>query len=393
MKKFLDSLREPLSESLDLGIIIVDDQFQIRHVNKWLTKNVKIEIGNLVGHDLFDVFDIKKKDIVKTKITNVIVHDTFHFLSQFFHKYIIPIEIKDINSNRVIMQQNVKLYPIEDKQGKIFCLITIKDISDMVLYEAELLEKNKALYKLNQHKNQMISMCSHDLKNPIGNIMTIFQMMNELELPEEERDRMLTIVQDHASYALDLIDSILNIGKIESQGLHLEKSNTFIVQKIQELFKSQLYGFEEESIELLYYNREVDLDLSTECDAQKLEQVFRNILSNAKKYVPRGGYTKIEISKMDPEFVRFNTTAQEILQIKISNDGPPIPKHKLETIFNKYEQVSPTQKGSEVGLGLAISKDIIQLHGGDIYVESDNAETAFFIQIPLFKSTDKGIYC
>ncbi len=384
MNDLLSYLKSPITDSLDLGILIVDPQYNILHVNSWLLEKGHFTKEDLLFKNLFSCFEIKKQGLVKTIINDVIEHSAYRFLSQMFHKYIFPIETTDIHKNPITMQQNVKLYPIEDLDGKRLCLIYIKDITDMVLYENQLVEKNKALFELNQNKNKMLSMCSHDLKNPIGNILTIFQMMETMDIPPEDQKRMLKIINDHAAYAFELIKAILDLGKIESQGLQLEKEKAFIIQKLFTLVESQRFSFEDKEINLLIENDLADDSLEIEIDNYRLEQVFRNILSNAKQYVDAGGYAKIKISLLKAEKVNFSTTADEVLQIAFSNDGPPIPEHKINSIFNKYEQVKPSTKGTEVGLGLAISKEIVQLHGGDIFVESNPEETSFFIQLPLF---------
>ena len=218
----------------------------------------------------------------------------------------------------------------------------------------------KQLIERNEKQQEFLQEASHEMKTPIMVIRSYIQSLMDGIIPKEDMDKTLQNMEDETFKMEKRVNSLLNITKMDhlaNQSLQLEKV------KLDELILKKVNRFEWRNVELDW---ELDLtEISIKCDKEKIEVVLDNIFDNQLKYAENK--VKVKLYKEDEDIV-----------IKVYNDGPKIKEEIKEKIFKKF------QKGEdgEYGLGLAISKFIIELHEGEIWVENEDQGVSFYIKIP-----------
>ena len=234
-------------------------------------------------------------------------------------------------------------------------------------------EKQKLDMKLaEQQKNDMVMYLAHDLKTPLASVIGYLNLLrDEKEISEELRQKYLSVSLDKAERLEDLINEFFEIAKFNLSNITLQYSKI----NLSRLLEMLLYEFQPMLNEKnLNCNLKVPEDIMLRCDADKIQRVFDNLLKNAVIYSFKG--TDIDITA---------TGDDENVVIVFSNLGDTIPKAKLERIFEQFYRldVSRNTQSGGAGLGLAIAKQIVELHNGTITAISENETTTFIVTLPV----------
>lgn len=185
---------------------------------------------------------------------------------------------------------------------------------------------------------------------------------------------LLNISKQNANRLVRLINNLIDISKCDAGYLNLNQHNYNIVSLVEDITLSVSDFFKMNDIKVIF-------DTNTEekimaLDSDSIERVLLNLLSNALKFTDKGGQVYVNLLDMG-EFVR----------ISVKDTGIGIPEEKLNVIFNRFEQVDKTftRKREGSGIGLALVKSLIELHGGSIDINSKiNEGTEFIIELPVF---------
>ena len=240
--------------------------------------------------------------------------------------------------------------------------------------------ESKKLKELDQLKSQFFANVSHEFRTPLTLILSPAEKLLS-KITHEDHRRDLLLIHRYARRLRRLINQLLNLSKLEAGKLKLNAREENIVK----LLKTFTQSFES-----LATQRKVQLDFKAEkaevivsVDQNKLEIVINNLLSNAFKFTPEGGRISVEVASMPDD----DNGAGEV-HIIVSDSGAGIPEDKLEKIFERFYLVDETNvnpnyhEGS--GIGLALAKELVELHQGEIRVESKmNVETIFRIILPI----------
>ena len=235
------------------------------------------------------------------------------------------------------------------------------------------LEKQKLDMKLTeQRKNDMVMYLAHDLKTPLASVIGYLNLLrDEKQISEELREKYLSVSLDKAERLEDLINEFFEIAKFSLSNITLQYSRISLVRLLEML----LYEFQPMLHEKnLNCNLMVPEDIIIRCDANKIQRVFDNILKNAVTYSFEG--TDIDIAVVGEG---------EVVEITFTNHGDTIPEEKLERIFEQFYRldVSRSTSSGGAGLGLAIAKQIIELHNGTIMAKSENEMVEFKVTLPV----------
>lgn len=220
-------------------------------------------------------------------------------------------------------------------------------------------------------KNDLIAYLAHDLKTPLTSVIGYLSLLDEAaDMPDIQREKYIHVTLDKAFRLERLINEFFDITRYNLQKIEVEKE-TFDLYYMLVQMTDEFYPVLQRHKNTVELN--VPEDLEGYGDAAKLARVFNNILKNAVAYSYQG--TEIEIEAEEDG---------ENLRVYFKNRGPTIPSHKLESIFEKFFRLDETRSTDTggAGLGLAIAKEIVTLHGGSITASSENELTAFCVALP-----------
>ena len=241
----------------------------------------------------------------------------------------------------------------------------------------DLQKKNAELTALHNLKNQFIGMAAHDLRSPIGHIMTCSDFLLEETAGnlDESKQEFLNIIRNSSHFMLNLINEILDLTVIESGHLNLILQPVDLTKILMKNVNLNRLIAEKYQIDLIFHH--YDAPLLVMVDVLKIEQVLNNLISNALKYSPP--HTTVEVGA-------FSTENDVIVSVK--DQGPGIPEDEKDTIFKPFTRTSNRTANGEknTGLGLAIANSIVVGHKGRIWVESQAGKgTTFFFSLTLYQ--------
>jgi two-component system, sensor histidine kinase and response regulator len=262
------------------------------------------------------------------------------------------------------------------------------DTDELLVRTRSLVRLKKMEMELERTKADFMAMLIHDMRSPIGGISSILELLEEPlirgEAVQEVHRELLTSAEEAIKRLLHLINDMLDLSKFEAGKMNLSRESVHIGKLAEKIMKQMLPQFKQKGIHIKLVPED-DLPLIS-ADANKISQVFANILSNALKFTLPNGTIQIVMGKMQE-----GTVAGESVWVAISNTGIGILPEELPTIFERYKQgvASAIVQAKGTGLGLAICKLIVEAHGGTITAESEPAKlTVFRFTIPVNPPAD-----
>ncbi|ENQ3112736.1 HAMP domain-containing histidine kinase [Bacillus cereus] len=279
---------------------------------------------------------------------------------------------EEINTGIDILIQN------EDKQIELSAELEFMEQKLNTLKRT--LEKREHDAKLaEQRKNEVVMYLAHDIKTPLTSVIGYLILLDEApDMPREQKAKYVHITLDKAYRLEQLIDEFFEITRYNLQTITLTKKHIdlyYMLVQMTDEFYPQLAA---KGKQVVLHASE---DLTVFGDADKLARVFNNILKNATAY-----------SKDDSVIDITANLSEDVVSIVFENDGN-IPKDKLATIFEQFYRLDDARSSDTggAGLGLAIAKEIIVQHGGQIYAESNDNSTIFTVELPVFQNSgNKG---
>ena len=241
--------------------------------------------------------------------------------------------------------------------------------------------ERKSLEKVSrsdQLRVDLITNVSHDLKTPLTSIVAYLTMLEDHpDMPEEERKAYTHIALEKSIRLGELINEFFDITRYNLQNIELEPVEIDLTMMLEQL-ADELYGVLQEK--KLTCEVDVEEDLMIYGDPDKLARVFDNILRNAIAYCYADTEIRIEAKMKDGD-----------IEITFTNAGDKIPGDMLQTIFEKFYRVDGSRSTGTggAGLGLAIAKQIVELHGGRILAKSDDNRTQFVVTLPSKEKTEQ----
>lgn len=235
--------------------------------------------------------------------------------------------------------------------------------------------KNERLARENeQKKDELIVYLAHDIKTPLTSMIGYLSLLSEIkDMPQEQRNRYIDIALDKSYRLEDLINELFDVARFNSEKIVLEKEEINLNLMLEQIADDFYPTLKEMNKKINFTSDEKTILYA---DPDKLSRVFNNLIKNAVNYSKEN--TDIDISILNKE---------NQATVKITNKGKQIPKEKLDKIFEKFYRLdsSRTSKTGGSGLGIAIAKEIVELHGGRIYAESDMKETTFSVILPIIE--------
>jgi PAS domain S-box-containing protein len=272
----------------------------------------------------------------------------------------------------------ISLSPIQTESG-MHVTAVIRDVTErkraekevrrlQLQYTGELEARNRDIERANRLKSEFLASMSHELRTPLHTIIGFAELLKEGHegVLTETQSRFVNHIHRDSEHLLELINDILDLSKIEAGGLTLKREIYPLVRSISEALDAIRPGAAAKGIVI---EERGERDSLIDADPLRVKEILYNLLSNAVKFTPEGGKVWIQ-SAEDAGFVR----------VTVGDTGIGIAAEEQENIFDKFYQVGNTTRGVRegTGLGLSITKELVQMHGGWMEVDSTPGEGSRF---------------
>lgn len=303
-------------------------------------------------------------------------------------------EFRIINKHGNIVWVRTKVNLVRNSDGviqKIYGLAS--DITQRKKTEEELIKSKENLLKLNETKDKFISIISHDLRTPFSSTLGFTDLLlNDKDLSESDKEQYIKFIQDSSKSMLSLVNSLLDWTRLQTGRIKFEPQRIIAKEIVEKAINALSGAAFQKDIEIVSTINEENFVF---VDKDLIEQVFNNLISNSIKFTNQSG--KITISSRRSETARF-------IEFSVKDNGVGIKDDNLKSLFkieSKFTSVGTAgEKGS--GLGLSLVKEIIEKHGGKIWVESEYGKgsdfkftlpvASAFILLVDYNKTDKILY-
>ncbi|MCD4698039.1 MAG: PAS domain S-box protein, partial [Bacteroidales bacterium] len=397
LQKQQDQLKTIFSVSPDL-LILLDQKFVYQAVNPAFCKYMNKQEEEVIGKTDFDLFPYEEAKIYRQSDMEV--------------KKSGKLQIKErqaIGADGITRWLQVVKAPIINTRGKpTGILISVRNITAQKLAEEELknhrnhfeelvkqrtkeLEeiniqlkeaKNKA-EKSDKLKSAFLSNMSHEIRTPMNAIIGFSELLKESGNTDDTQNEYIDIIVNKGNLLLNIINDIIDISRVEANELELNESECNIGNLIDELYLSFNKTKElakKSHIELKIAHPDTNGDIVVFSDTNRLKQILSNLVHNAIKFTHKGS---VEVS-----YSIIGTEENKKLKFCVKDTGIGIPGEKLDIVYNRFQQVddSSTREFGGTGLGLTISKKLVELLGGNIGIESViGVGSTFYFTVPYVK--------
>lgn len=249
----------------------------------------------------------------------------------------------------------------------------MKNVQDELnLVREQALRSTMAAKEAEQRKNDLIVYLAHDLKTPLTSVIGYLTLLrDEPQISQEFRAKYTGVALDKAERLEDLINEFFDITRFSLTHLSLEPETVNLTRMLEQItFEFNPILAEKE----LRWDMQLDPDTEIICDPPKLERVFDNLIRNAVNYSYARSIISVSLGR-----------SNDHVTLCIQNHGKTIPAEKLDRIFEQFFRLDSSRATSTggAGLGLAIAKEIVELHSGSITAESANESITFTVKLPL----------
>lgn len=351
--------------------LILDRTGKILFCNSKVLETSGYKIDQLTGKNAFEM--------LLPQSTIAAVQDAFDYILRgktVFYNY--ETEFKRADGEILNIEWNATV--LRDANKVISSIATIgQDVTNRKKAEAELIKAKSKAEESDNLKSIFLSNMSHEIRTPMNAIMGFSSMLGMDDITDIEKKQYISIIQDSGERLLKIINDIIDISKLEAKQFSVNLSEC----SLNEIFRSSIETFRKS--DLLKEKRHISLELDPDSehaeillitDKHRIQQVLDNLLSNAIKYTEKGTITT--------GYRIITENGKELVEAYVKDTGIGIADGMSKIIFERFRQVDENKYHEGAGLGLSITKGIIELLGGNIWFDSAlNKGTTFYFRIPL----------
>lgn len=355
------------------GIVITDVNGIIEYINPKFTEMTGFNIKDSIGRS--------------TKILKSGYHDK-DFYKEMWNTLLSgkewKSEIRNKRKDGSLYWEKESISPVFDDQNEITHFIAIKDdVTQLKKLYKNLIEAKEKAEEADKLKTAFLASMSHEIRTPMNAIIGFSDLLRDENINTQDKNNYINHISNAGDSLLNLIDDIIDIAKIEAGQLKINKSVCDLGQlldKVYETHEENKKRNEKQHIELKLNGDNIEEQLTIKTDPHRLSQILNNLIGNAIKFTEHG-------------YIRFGylNVNDNLLQFYVKDTGIGIPENELAHIFDRFRRVENDEKlYSGTGLGLTISKSIVELLGGKIWLEStEDVGTIFYFTLPYEKISKK----
>jgi len=364
-RKQAEELFQTLSTRTPIGVFIVQDS-KFQYVNPHFEEFLGYKADELIGTNPFNLVVADDRDETREKSLQMLRGER-----RVPYEYRILNNIGDVSW---VMETATSI----QYRGRRAVLGSFMDITERKRTETELKHAKEAAEAASQAKSEFLANVSHEVRTPLNAIVGMTELTLDTELSDEQQEA-LGVIQSSSDTLLSLINDILDFSKIEVGQMEIEESRFSLTGLVEDVVETLSMRAFEKGLEIVC---DIDGDGPDRMigDTKRIRQVLVNLIVNAIKFTDEGEVlvqvTKSGNGKEDGVGVQF----------MVSDTGIGIPREHREKIFEKFSQVdnSTTRLFGGAGLGLSISKSLVELMGGNIWLESEEGRGSdFYFSLPI----------
>jgi PAS domain S-box-containing protein len=369
------------------GIVMTDSELNVVGWNHWMEEHTGKRASEVIDQSLLDLFP----ELCERRLDRNykwVLEGQVRVLSQALHGYLLAMPAVSVEHGSRQMQQAVRISPLSHEGRVIGTLTIIEDVTERVAREAELqaqLEDRSRLLsnekqarsdaeRANRLKDEFLATISHELRNPLNAIMGWAHMMRRGKLTPSNVERAVETIYRNAKSQSQLVADLLDVSRIISGKLRLDVRMVDLLYIVNAAIDSIRPAADAKGIRLQPLLDPAVGPISG--DADRLQQIVWNLLTNAVKFTPKGGRIQIQLQRVNSH-----------VEIVVTDSGIGISKEFLPHVFDRFRQAdaSTTRIHGGLGLGLSIVHQLVDLHGGTVSVQSEGEGkgATFTISLPF----------
>ena len=359
-----------LDEFSNQGIFTTDSSLRIQSWNSWLQKQTGRLESEVLGRSLFDVCpEVMARGF--ERYYRSALGGEVGVLAQPFHRYLIEIPIRLDSATVAPMPQSCRVAPLIAAGEIVGTITVIDDVSDRVRSEAEMRRQisvaESALSTAEdalRQKDEFLATLSHEIRTPLNAVIGWTRILRSRTVDPATLDNGLRVIDRNATAQSRLIEDMLDMARIVSGKLRLQLAPVDLVSATRAAIDVVTPAAAAKGVtirpQLAARPKAIIADLD------RVQQIAWNLLSNAVKFTDAGGTIRVEIPDEDGP-----------PQLTVRDDGQGISKEFLPHVFERFRQANASTSRSEggLGLGLALVRQLVELHGGRIQAESEGLGT------------------
>ena len=347
------------------GIFTTDAELRIRSWNSWLEVHTGRPAADVIGRPLLDVLPE-----LETRGFTPYYADTMrgqvHVISQALHGYFLSMRARVGNRKMPQMPQTARIAPLSEDGRVVGTITMIEDVSERTLRETELRSRIDELDVARQEaeaairaKDQFLATLSHELRTPLTAVMGWTRILRTHASNPTSSARALEIIERNAASQVRLIDDLLDMSRILTGKLRIDVKPVDLAAIVSATVEVSAPAAATKGVDLRVRTAP---RLAFIGDTERLQQIVWNLVSNAVKFTPAGGTIDVEVLVEDAMAV-----------IRVRDTGQGIAPEFLPYLFTRFRQAdsSTSRRHGGLGIGLALVRELVELHGGTVTAESE----------------------
>jgi PAS domain S-box-containing protein len=362
----------------DRGVFITDDHLIVRRWNHWLAAQTGRTAADTLGRSLFELYPTLTERGVDEYYRDALAGEV-RILSERFHKFLLPITRNFHGAGLTEMAQSARIEPLRDGDAVIGTITLVEDVTERVIAERELRNQIAAseqarhlAEEASQLKDEFLATLSHEIRTPLNAVIGWTRILRT-QPSVRSRAHALEVIERNAIAQMRLVEDLLDMARIISGKLRLKIDAISIAEVAQAAVDVVVPGAAAKQLTVAV---EVEEDLPlVSGDGERLQQVVWNLLSNAVKFTESGGTIRLQIARVGAN-----------VRLSVTDTGQGIARDFLPFVFDRFRQAdaSASRRHGGLGLGLALVRQIVELHGGAVGVDSRgvNQGSTLWVTLP-----------